>query len=147
MTIEDMIGSIGGSVQAAHNMIKLGSVASFFENFFEEQNLDGNSAAETVYKPKTLKISMPSGENGEAEKIFIAPVAALVQHGSMNIDYVKLNLNVSVTDESGDSLKVSSQPLKDSNSSDLSGEMEIMFKCGDSPEGVARIETYMNSIL
>ncbi len=147
MTLENMISSIGNSVQTAHNTIKMSSVAEFFEGFFNMEKTDNNSQNEAVYEPRTLKIVLPAGPDGESEKTLVVPIAALVQHSSMNIDYVKINLNVSVTDESDSSLQVSSQPLKAPNSKDLSGEMEIMFKCNNSPEGIARIETYMNNIL
>lgn len=148
MTIESMIGSIGASVQAAHSMIEKGAVSEFFDAFFEKQEESGElQSKDAVYKPKTLKIVMPSASDTESGKTLTAPVAALVKHNNMNIDYVKINLNIGITDEKGDRLQVSSQPRKDAKADDLSGEMEIMFKCKDAPEGISRIETQMNNIL
>lgn len=148
MTIEDMIGAIGTSVQTAHKAIQLHSLSEFFDCFFEKK--ESNETAkngEAVYKPKTLQISFPAGEEEKQAKTVTVPVAALVQHNNMDMDYVKIKLNVNITNESEDNLQVSSQPVKDSNVNGVSGEMEIMFKCNDTPEGVARIANRLHSLL
>lgn len=147
MRIENLIHSVGNAVQESHKMIELNSIENFFNHYFDEVKNENSNTV--TYKPKTVEIMVPGKDDS---KSILAPVAALVQHNHMNIDYVKINLNINVTDEKEDKLEVTAENAQSNNSNTdedrcNTGEIEIMFKCKDSPEGIARIETHLNSIL
>ena len=150
MKIEHLVETLGNAIQESHRNVELNSVNNFFNNYFEQ--VESNNFEQDMYKPKLIKIIFPTDDNNQnKEKIIVTPVASLVQHNNMNIDYVKLNLNINVLDEDEDGLDVSSQNLKDNSNAkentDKSGEMEIMFKCSGTPEGISRIETHLNSLI
>lgn len=147
MRIENLINSVGNAVQESYKMIELNSVQNFFNHFFDEVQNDNSN--KVTYKPKTVEIMVPGEDDS---KSILAPVAVLVQHNHMNIDYVKVNMNINVTDEKEDRLEVTAQNAQCNSSNtdednSSTGEIEIMFKCKESPEGVSRIETHLNSIL
>lgn len=146
MKIENLINSVGQAIQDSYKTIELNSVSNFFNNYFDE--VEDVNSNDVIYKPKTIEIKIPSSDDS---KVILAPIATLVKHNHMNIKYVKVNLNINVTDEKEDEIEITSQHPKEKNSDtenkDNAGGIEIMFKCQDSPEGVSRIETHLNSIL
>ena len=98
----------------------------------ERRSLDGCIAAcfdaeerggETVYVPRTITVSYPT-PNGET--LIRSPLAALMSHGVMNMEYVKVTL-----------------PLPE-NEAGGGGEMELHFRLREPLEGMARIETELN---
>lgn len=147
MKIENLINAVGAAVQDAHNMIELNYLGRFFEDYFEREETQHENASKITYKPKTIEISI---SDSGGSKTISAPLAALVQHTNMNIDYVKINLDINVTDEDENGLQVALQAPKEKtegNNNAQSGQLELMFKNRSTPEGIARIETYLNNIL
>lgn len=146
MRIEELIHSIGGAVQETQKNMEQRYLGHFFSNYFEEEV--SNDAGKITYRPKTVEIRL--GES-DGDRVISAPIAALVANSNMNVDYVKVNLNINVTDEQENVMSVTAQPLDGTDNTDdkrrRSGEIELMFKCRNSPEGVARIETYLNGTL
>ncbi len=144
MKIENLIASIGEAVQDAHKMIEQKYVSNFFDHYF--QGKVDEITNKYTYKPKTVEILF---ENSQDSKVVSAPIAALVQHTNMNLDYVKLNLNINVINESEEEIEITPQDAGGKSDADSRkcGEMELLFKCQDAPEGIARIETCLNSIL
>ncbi|MDE6608616.1 MAG: DUF2589 domain-containing protein [Lachnospiraceae bacterium] len=144
MKIENLIISIGEAIQDAHKIMEQKYVSNFFDRYFVGE-MD-ESTNKYTYRPKTVEILF---ENTRDLKVISAPVAALVQHTNMNLDYVKLNLNISVINESKDEIEITSQASEDESGADRTkyGELELMFKCRNAPEGMARIETYLNGVL
>lgn len=146
MDIRDLIHSIGGAVQETQRNLEQRYLGHFFENYFEEVGSD--KLDKVIYRPKTVEIRL--GES-EEDRVISAPIAALVANSNMNVDYVKVNLNINVTDEQANVLSVTAQPLDGTDDNDderrRSGEIELMFKCRNSPEGVARIETYLDGTI
>lgn len=146
MRIEDLIHSVGKAVQESHRNLEQHYIGHFFEHYFEEEV--SSTPEKATYRPKTVEIRLGDADNG---KVISAPIAALVANTTMNIDYVKVNLNINVTDEHENVMEVTAQPPDGaddpSTNKRSSGEIELMFKCRNSPEGVARIETYLNGTL
>ena len=148
MKIEDLIHSIGSAIQESHKLIELNCVNHFFENFFDD--VKNKNSEKIIYNPKTVEIMLPIQPDKDEAKVLSAPVAALVHHNHMNIDYVKVNLDINVTNEKENKIEVTSQQINnnDTNSEkNNTGSVEILFKRHDSPEGISRIETHLNSIL
>ena len=146
MKIDHLLQVIGTSVQEAHKAIEYYSVNYFFENYFDKTEGGEGSVA---YTPKLVEIHIPSSGSGSS-KVVYAPVAGLVQHRNLNIDYIKLNLNIDVTEESDGSLQVSAQGFqsqKDDSNSAHAGMLEISLKCSDTSEGIARIETLLDGMI
>ncbi len=146
MKIDSLIRTVGSAVQQAHRDIENNTVFRFFDNYFDK--IPTNSLTET-YSPKMIQVEIPSFESDRPAKVVYTPVAALVHHNALNIDSVKLNLNISVSDENEDSLDVSTKDMSENSDSPevKSGSLEIVFKCSGTPEGIARIETSLNSSL
>ncbi len=142
MEIEHLIKTLSRAVQQSHTIAEVSAMNSFLDRYFDVKN----SGESETYVPKTIRIELPHDEDEEG-KVILAPTAALVKHNNMNIDYVKLNLNIGVEDETDNGLCVTSQNLGDKNEQKKDGELEIMFKCTDKPEGIARVETNLNGIL
>lgn len=143
MNIQELLYRIGISVQHAHAAIEEHTANHFFEHYFEqaqaEQNING-------FAPKMIKIMLPSC-NGMEEKNVYAPLAALVPHTSLHMDSVKVKLNLKILDESNGCFEVSASDTDTATEHRPVGELEITYKCTNSPEGMARINTQLNSML
>lgn len=140
MNIEHLINNIGNAVSNSHKIGELNSMAGFLKDYFD---IVKDEKGET-YVPKNIRIELPCGN--DEHKIIVAPMAALVHHNSMNIEYVKLNLNINVKNENTESIDITSQNTEGVSGTGT-GELEIMFRCSETPEGVARVETQLNNIL
>lgn len=147
MKIEKLIHSVGSAIQESYKAIELKSVSNFFDYFFDE--VDNKDSKTVTYKPKTVEILLTEQDEKGKSKVILAPVAALVNHNHMNLDYVKVNLNINVTNEKENEIEVTSQNKNTDNESENNntGSIEILFKRHDSPEGISRIETHLNSVM
>ncbi len=144
MEIEELIMSVNKAVQQTYSLGELNAMYGFLNGFFEMKE----GQTDKTYMPKTISIALPSSDP-DKKKLILMPAAALVHHNTMNIDYVKLNLNIKVEEENTDGLQITSQNINaDANANEgKTGELEIMFRCTDTPEGIARIETQLNSVI
>lgn len=135
MDIKELIDSVGAAVHDAHKAIAQSSADFYFSNYFERDN------ESNAFTPKMVEIKIPSPEG---ERVITAPMATLINQGCLNIDSLKLNLNIEVLDQ-GQGFSVS--PAGAENSGSKTGEIEIMFKCSGTSEGASRVETHLNSLL
>lgn len=144
MKVENLVTSIGAAVQDAHRIIEQKYISNFFDHYFIEDK--DEITDKYTYKPKTVEILL---SDSQEQKVISAPIAALAQHTNMNLEYIKLNLNISVINETEDEIEITSQAAVDKSTGDSTkyGELELMFKCQNAPEGISRIETYLNGIL
>lgn len=147
MKIENLLQTIGIAVQEAHKAIEYNSVNQFFGNYFDKTEKNGG---DITYTPKIVEVEIPaSGPRGNS-KVLYTPIAALVQHKNLNLDCVKLNLNIDVSEETDGGLQVSAQganSVQDNTESKRFGTLEITLKCSDTAEGIARIETKLHEML
>lgn len=136
MDIRQLLDTVGAAVQDAHKAIAQNSADFYLNNFFEQ---DGES---DEYIPKTVKIKLTSPEGN---RVVTAPLATLINQGSLNIDSLKLNLNIEMSEQGENNFCVS--PVGASANGEKAGELEILFKCTSTSEGAARVETHLNSLL
>lgn len=138
MKMEQLLQAMGDAVQDAHRLMEFSSMQSYLEQFFEPAKTDADTVS---YQPKSLCIQLPAEMGGRTIQ---APLAALVHHNSLNVDYVKLKLNIHLDEEN----EITVAPASPAGEQDCpSGELEIVFKGSAPPEGIARIETSLNQFL
>ena len=118
MTTGELISAVGSAMQEAYEQLERRSLESCLTGCFEPRDDSGGP----VYVPRTITLSYP-GPNGE--ELIRSPLAALMGHGVMNMEYVKVTLPLPEGETGG-------------------GELELHFRLRESPEGVARIETELN---
>lgn len=118
MDTKELISAVGGAMQEAYEQLERRSLDGCLAGCFDAEERGG----ETVYVPRTITISYPT-PNGE--ELIRSPLAALMSHGVMNMEYVKVTLPLPENEAGG-------------------GEMELHFRLRESPEGMARIETELN---
>lgn len=118
MDTKELISAVGIAMQEAYEQLERRSLENCLSGCFEAVERGG----ETVYVPRTITVSYP-GPHGE--ELIRSPLAALMSHGVMNMEYVKVTL-----------------PLPDKETG--GGELELHFRLRESPEGMARIETELN---
>lgn len=136
MDIRQLLDTIGAAVQDAHKAIAQNSADFYLNNYFERDN------ESNTYTPKTVEIKIPSSDG---ERVITAPLATLINQGCLNIDSLKLNLNIEMLELGEKNFCVS--PVGASTNGDKAGEIEILFKCIGTSEGAARVETHLNSLL
>ncbi len=147
MKMESLLQTIGLAVQNAHRAIDYNAVGQFFDTYFDKRAKDADTV---TYTPKMLEIEIPSPELRKAGKMLYAPTAALVQHKSMQLDCVKVQLHIDVAEEADGTMQVSTQGFhsqEDGSASKNAGTLEITLKCSDAAEGIARIETQLYGLL
>ncbi len=138
MDIKQLLDTIGSAVQEAHKAIAQSSAEFYLNNYFTQDN------ESNAYIPKTVDIKISSGEG---EKTISAPMAVLINQGCLNIDSLKLNLNIEIQDQGENVFCVSPATAGDNQSGAKTGEMEIVFKCSETSEGASRVITRLNSLL
>jgi hypothetical protein len=138
MKIEDLINSIGISVQEAHNAISEKSVDSFFTQHFDSLKSGTDSV---IYKPKIIEIALSGTTESGSSKVICVPTAVLATHKELSLDEVKINLNIDISDDG------EVNTLVNGNSTNHASTLEIVFKCTDEAEGLARIETQLNGMI
>ncbi len=145
MKINHLLGAVGSAVQDAYRAVELYSVENFLKGYFDENMNEDHTSS---YTPKMIRLEMPSG-NGE-KKVVCTPVAALAHHRQMNLDSIRLSLNVGIVDDENEELMVSMKSAA-SNESECPekniGTLEINIKCTDAAEGISRIETQLNNMV
>lgn len=147
MKLENLLQTIGTAVQDAYKAIEDDAAGRFFDNYFERS---GESGGDITYTPKIIQVEIPSPEPGGKGKKLYAPAAALVQHKNLNLDCVKVSLNIEAAEETDGGLQVSVQGprgQKEGESPKNAGILEITLKCSEAAEGIARIETRLYGML
>ena len=119
MDTKELISAVGRAMQEAYELLERRSLDGCIAACFDAEERGG----ETVYVPRTITVSYPT-PNGET--LIRSPLAALMSHGVMNMEYVKVTL-----------------PLPE-NEAGGGGEMELHFRLREPSEGMARIETELN---
>ena len=141
MKIEELIHSIGIAVQEAHDAISEKSVSRFFIQHFESSE---NGTDSIIYRPRMIKIALQGEADGGSSRVINVPAAVLSSHRELALDEVKINLDIDISED--DDGKVNAF-VKGGNNAEHTGTLEIMFKCTDEAEGLARIETHLNSMI
>lgn len=118
MTTGELISAVGGAMQEAYEQLERRSLESCLSGCFELRDDSGGP----VYVPRTITLSYP-GPNGE--ELIRSPLAALMGHGVMNMEYVKVALPLPEGETGG-------------------GELELHFRLREPSEGMARVETELN---
>lgn len=142
LSISELIASIGCSVSEAQHTIENHSVQRFFGYFdtVSSPNSDGN-----VLSPKTVKMSLPSGEDITKTCDIDIPLPALAGHRHVSLERVTVKINTRLSaDEGGSIVADMGAPIMSEGASAPDGrlgdygEINLVFNVGDSPEGVAR---------
>ena len=146
MEMKVLLQTIGAAVQEAHRAITYNNTDLFLTSCFEKGISESGIER---YRPHMIEVELPAAGEKGAPKVICAPVAALMNHNSLALDSVKLNLNLEVLDETEKGVEVSAQcsAANGEDSKTNLGTMEIIFKCSDTSEGVARINTHLNGMI
>lgn len=140
MKIEELIHTLGMAVQEAHDAISEKSVDRFFTQHFDSSQRGTDNA---VYSPKMIEIALPSAAEGSSSKVIYVPTAVLASHKELALNEVKINLDINISEEDCEV----NTPIKGTNSANHTGSLEIVFKCTDEAEGLARVETQLNGMI
>lgn len=143
MDIQELLHGIGVSVQNAHAAIEEHTTRDFINHYFEAVQ-SGESI--DSFAPKMIKIELPKCNGMEAKTVY-APLASLVPHTSLHMDSVRVKLNMKVLSDAADRFEVSTSDADPVTDNSQAGELEITYKCTDSPEGMARIDTQLSNLL
>lgn len=140
MKIDELIKSLGIAVQEAHSAISDKSVEQFFSQHFELAQTGENNE---LYRPKMIGISLLESSQSNASKVIYVPTAALVTHKELALDEVKIDLDINISDDDGnvDAMVIGN------GSPDNAGKLEIVFKCTNEAEGLARVETQLDGMI
>ena len=138
-TLEELIASVGASVQAARHAVDLQAAQLFHDTFTRPaENGDGPRT------PVSWELSLPTAAAPDAPVRHIrVPVAALLSHRPLQLDTVDIRIPVSLCQwEKGLAFRVS-----DEGGEACSGTVSLHFAQGDTPEGMARVVQSTSQIL
>ena len=99
MTTKELISAVGGAMQEAYEQLERRSLENCLAGCFDLRNDSG----EGVYVPRTITVSYP-GPNGE--ELIRSPLAALMGHGVMNMEYVKVTLPLPENEAGGGEMEM-----------------------------------------
>lgn len=137
--LEELITSVGTSVQAACHAVDLQAAQLFYSGFTAPE--DGN---ETLRRPVSWDLLLPSTSSpGGPEKMVRVPVAALMSHRPLLLHSVDIRIPLSPCEQDG----VPAYDLASREGTPQCGELSLHFVQGDTPEGMARTVQAATQIL
>lgn len=137
VTLEELVRSIGTSVQAARYAVEAGAVGFYLEEFTRGQETD-------PYIPRTIRVQLPrSAQPGEQAQELEVPVTALLGHCPLRLEETRVHLRLAACEESGQLAFQLGGALEGRPVS----ELELHFKSTDTPEGMARLHQHSTRIL
>ncbi len=139
ITFQDLITSIGVSVQEAGRAIESAAMELYFQGY------EKDSANQPVYTPIQRRIRLPLGT--ASGKILEVPVTALYHHNVMELDNVTVKLKflpcgVSQGTEKKDLLLDIMSPESEEQPELPYSELSLSFQCACAPEGMARVNEH-----
>ena len=141
-SLDDLLKGVYGAVIDAQNLVEQHYIREINKDFFNE---DGS--------PKTIMVQLP-GPSGDLQK-YPLPVATLVPNNFLAIDKLKIKTTVCITPHDDDDTKSGGSRIKrfftDFGSKRSEGNepttVEISFKGGNPPEGLARVKDKLIKLL
>lgn len=139
VTFQDLITSIGVSVQEAGRAIEDAAMELYFQGY------EKGGADQPVYTPIQRRIRLPLGT--ASGKILEVPVTALYHHNVMELDNVTVKLRfspcgVSQNGEKKD-LLLDVRPSENGEHPELPySEISLSFQSSPAPEGMARVNEH-----
>lgn len=136
---QDLITSIGVSVQEARRAIEDAAMELYFQGY------EKDSADQPVYTPIQRRIRLPLGT--ASGKILEVPVTALYHHNVMELDSVTVKLKflpcgVSQGNEKKDLLLDIKSPENEEEPELPYSELSLSFQSASAPEGMARVNEH-----
>lgn len=138
-TLEQLAAAIGTSVQAACRAAEESALRLYWEQFDREDS-------QGAYLPRTVQLLLPvSAQPGAERRRLEVPVTALLEHRSMRLDEVKISLPLTPVD--GEDLAQPLFRLGGTADDGRTSTLELTFRGGDAPEGLARLHQRTAQIL
>lgn len=138
-TLEELITSVGTSVQAACHAVDLQAAQLFYSSFTAPE--DGN---QTVRHLVSWDLLLPSSSApGSPEKRVRVPVAALMSHRPLLLHSVDIRIPLSPCEQND----APAYELASGDGNPQGGELSLHFVQGDTPEGMARTVQAATQIL
>lgn len=145
-SLENLLAAIGQSIKWALNSTDQFALNSFMDEFDQTSNEKGE-VSDVV--PKMVKVPFPSSDG--TWKVRDVPKAALLNHSSLQIDDLRVKMKVRITEsKEGGPLQCELHTTNGEDDTQKAGisptmaEIEVGFKRGDPPEGLAKITTELN---
>lgn len=137
---EELLISMGESVQKASKMIERNAVSLYFDDY---EPYNDNS-----YKPKTKSVYLPvSAEKNAQLRNIKVPLTALCNHNSMSLSSINIKLKfIPIIRDTELFLDIKKMEEEGIEKCDYS-EMELCFKNESASEGMARVNENSTKIL
>lgn len=138
-TLEELITSVGASVQAACHAVDLQAAVLFYQGFTaSEPGEDG------VRKPLSWEFNLPTSSAPDSpEKRIRVPVAALMSHRPLLLQSVDVHIPLSPCEQDGHP----AYQLAAGDGESTAGTLALHFQQGETPEGMARTVQNTTQIL
>lgn len=120
MKLQEMLASVGASVQQAQRYLEDNAVNTFFKQYFNREAVENMDSAKPSWTPKTQPVTLirPGGESAKID----VPVLTLVNHDVMGLEEVKVKLRL------------------DLEENDKTGELYARAACCDGSVGAHEVE-------
>ena len=139
--LQSLLEALHQAVNQATNVAKESSLEGLKDFFYETHDDKGDPTGE--WKPKTIKLILPSAEGSEIKsEAYEVPLYSLVNHQSMSIDELKMDFEVELLGldnlpDSGTTHLMASPPGVFSKKT--IAKVEVTFKGGAASEGMMKI--------
>lgn len=140
MDFKELSSTIGYAMQDAYNNIELHNIHSYLEHFFKQTDSELNPDSSEL-TPVEIKLSLN-------DRQIAVPLAALTHNFALNLDEIKVKLNIETTPDL-QQVNATSWPGINNKQEEptQTGQIEFTFKREDSPEGIARIKQELHKFI
>lgn len=149
LDMQQLITLLGKSVSEAQRAIQANAIGNYFAYFHSfDSNTNGPQSEDAVptYTPRTAVVEFPA-PSGEPAQVCV-PVVTMTHHNAMALDSVSIRLQAPVASVQGERILLDlSGPQENGPDNHSQTELELCFKCGEPPEGIARINTELNKFI
>lgn len=141
--LKRLVAAIGRSISDAQHIIAASGTENYLSHFHQSP---GCRDGETAYAPDTVAILIPPPDGSRPPAQVDLPLVTLSNHNTVGLDSVRVRLHAAASVNESEQVILDLTPHSDDSPPALT-EMELCFRCGEAPEGAARINTEMNKLL
>lgn len=142
--LERLVGAIGHSLSGAQLAIAASGTENYLSHF--HQSPGGRNGA-PAYAPDTVSILIPPPDSTCPPAQVDLPLVTLSNHNTVGLDSVRIRLHAAAEVNESGQVVLDLTPPSDGSAPPTLTEMELSFRCGDPPEGAARVNVEMNKFL
>ncbi|HIX89331.1 MAG TPA: DUF2589 domain-containing protein [Candidatus Agathobaculum pullicola] len=141
-----LITATGQAISEAQRAVAAHAIANYFTYFEKTDSAENGLGA---YTPNTADILIPPVDGSGAPARVAVPLVTMAHHNAMGLRDVRIKLSGAASVDTDEKVLLDLTPSTSDGAASAAPrtELELCFRCGEPPEGTARVNTELNKLL